>query len=369
MKDKSFKPVLWLLMSERHQFCFAKPAPIPEKRMLCCPQRSKATLNMTRYIKHLWLPALLLLVLATALIGLKIRNHAMPDVQFHSGFAGSITFADMLPYMTEAAPQSPISREAGTVILTTAALGERMKFTYLSGDFFTDTAVGNGDRVVVVSEAWCIEHRLTTDVLGDTVKIGNDFYTIVGVFAYEQDFFDTCADVDLTNCLYIPYTSVPDWQTLRVTEILTVETPSVELSSLMGSAKTTNLSTMKDYFNALWWSIWIIAAMVVAAFVWKHNHRLPVKISMVALLLVGAVALLALVRIPARYLPSSGNIFEVSHYIDTLAEDIRAGLGGRWTAWYRLGVVQGVGVLVVGGGMIGAIHGCQCRMTTIAKTR
>ncbi len=324
---------------------------------------------MGRYIKRLWLSVLVFLVLTTALIGLKIRNHAMPDVQFHSGFAGSITFADMLPYMTEATPQSPMSSEEGTVILTTADLGERMKFTYLCGNFFTDTAVGNGDRVVVVSEAWCIENRLTTDVLGDAVKIGADYYTIVGVFAYEQDFFETCADVDLTNCLYIPYTSVSDWQTHHVTEILTVDAPSVEMAALMGNARTTNLPTMKGYFNALWWSIWIIVAVVIAAFVWKHSHRLPVKIGMVVMLLVGVVALLALVRIPARYLPPSGNIFEISHYIDTLAEDVRAGLGGRWTAWYRLGVVQGVSALVVGGGIIGAIHGCLCRMTTITKTK
>ncbi len=324
---------------------------------------------MRRYIKRLWLPALLFLVLATSLIGLKIRTGTLPDVQLHSGFAGPITLADMIPHMTEATPQSPMSSEEGTVILTTADLGERMKFTYRCGNFFTDTAVGNGDRVVVVSEAWCIEHRLTTDVLGDTVKIGADYYTIVGVFAYEQDFFDTCADVDLTNCLYIPCTSVPDWQTCRVTEILTAETPSVELSALMGNVKTTNLPTMKGYFNALWCSIWIIAAMMVAASVGKQSHRLPVKISMVALLLVGVVALLALLRVPARYLPPSGNIFEISHSIDTLAEDVRAGLGGRWTAWYRVGVVQGVSAVVVGGGMIGAIHGCLCYMTTITKTR
>ncbi len=310
---------------------------------------------MGRYIKRLWLPALLFLVLTTALIGLKIRNNALPDVQFHSGFARPITFADMIPHMTEATPQSPMSSEEGTVILTTADLGERMKFTYLCGNFFTDTAVRNGDRVAVVSEAWCIEHRLTTDVLGDTVKVGNDFYTIVGVFAYEQDFFDTCADVDFTNCLYIPYTSVPDWQTCRVTELLTLDTPSMELSALMGNAKTTNLPTMKGYFNALWWSIWIIAAMVVAASVLKHSHRLSVKIGMVALLLVGVVSLLALLSVPARYLPPSGNIFEIGHSIDTLAEDLRAGLGGRWTAWYRLGVVQRVSALVVGGGMMGVV--------------
>ncbi len=303
---------------------------------------------MGRYIKRPWLPALLFLVLTTALIGLKIRNNTLPDVQVHSEFGRVVTLADLEPHMAEAIPQSPINAADGTVILTTADLGERMKFTYLCGDFFTDTAVRDGDRVVVVSEAWCIENRLTTDVLGDTVKIGTDYYTIVGVFAYEQDFFDTCANVDLTNCLYIPCTSVPNWQTHRVTEILTVETPSVELSALMGSAQTTNLPTMKGYFNALWWSIWIIAAMVVAASVWKHNHRLPVKIGMVAMLLVGVVALLALVRIPARYLPPSGNIFEISHYIDTLAEDVRAGLGGRWTAWYRLGVAQKLGGFVLG---------------------
>ncbi len=296
---------------------------------------------MGRYIKRLWLPALLFFVLTTALIGLKIRNNALPDVQLHSGFAGPIAFADMIPHMTEATPQSPMSSENGTVILTTADLGERMKFTYLCGDFFTDTSVGNGDRVVVVGEAWCVDNRLTTDVLGDTVKIGTDFYTIVGVFAYERDFFDICADVDLANCLYIPYTSVPNWQTHRVTEILTADTPSVELASLMGNVKTTNLPTMKSHFNALWWSIWIIAAMVVAAFVWKHSRRLHVKISMVIVLLGGVVALLAILRIPARYLPPSGNIFEVSHYIDTLAEDIRTGLSGGWTAWYRLGMVQG----------------------------
>ncbi len=313
---------------------------------------------MRRYIKRLWLPALLFLTLTTVLIGLKIRTGALPDVQLHNGFAGPIIFADMIPHMTEAIPQSPMSSEEGTVILTTADLGERMKFTYLCGNFFTDTAVGNGDRVVVVSEAWCVDNRLTTDVLGDTVKIGTDFYTIVGVFAYEQDFFDICADVDLTNCFYIPCTSVPDWQTYRVTEILTIDTPSVELSALMGSVLTTNLPTMKGYFNALWWSIWIIAAMVVAASVWKHNHRLPVKISMVALLLVGVVALLVLLRVPARYLPPSGNIFEVSHYIDTLAEDVCAGLGGRWTAWYRLCVVQGVSALIAGWGFFVTVTCC-----------
>ncbi len=302
---------------------------------------------MGRYIKRLWLPSLLFLVLATALIGLKIRNNTLPDVQVHSGFRRGVTLADLEPHMVEATPQSPISSETGTVILTTADLGERMKFTYLCGDFFTDTAVGNGDRVVVVSEAWCIEHRLTTDVLGDTVRIGADFYTIVGVFAYEQDFFDTCADVDLTNCLYIPYTSVPDWQSHRVTEILTVDAPSVELSALMGNAKTTNLPTMKGYFNALWWSVWIIAAMVIAASVGKQSHCLPVKISMVVVLIGGIVALLALVRIPARYLPPSENIFEISHYIDTLAEDVRAGLGGQWAAWYRLGLVQGVSLFLI----------------------
>ncbi len=333
--------------------------------MLCCPQRSKATLNMTRYIKRLWLPALLFLVLVAALIGLKMRNNALPDVQVHSGFGRGVTLADLEPHLTEATPQSPMSSEEGTVILTTADLGERMKFTYLSGDFFTDTAVGNGNRVVVVSEAWCIENRLTTDVLGDTVKIGTDYYTIVGVFAYEQDFFDTCADVDFTNCLYIPYTSVADWQACRVTEILTVETPSVELSALIGSVQTTNLPTIKGYFNALWWSVWIIGAMVVVASVLKHSHRLPAKIGMVVLLLVGVVALLALVRIPVRYLPPSGNIFEIGHYIETLAEDVRAGLSGGWTAWYRLGVVQGASAGVVGGGLMGVIYCCLRRMITL----
>ncbi len=317
---------------------------------------------MMRYVRRLWLPTLMLLVFTTALIGLKICNNALPDVRLHSGLAQTITLADMLPHMTDATPQSSMSSETGTVILTTADLGERMKFTYLCGDFFTDTAVENGDRVVVVSEAWCIEKRLTADVLGDTVRIGNDFYTIVGVFAYEQDFFDTCADVDLTNCLYIPYTSVPDWQTYRVTEILTADTPSAELSARMGKAQTTNLPTMKGYFNALWWSIWIIAAMTVAAFVWKQSHRLPVKLDMVAVLLAGVVALLALVHIPARYVPPSGNLFEISHSIDILAEDVRAGLGGRWTAWYRLGMLQGSCALIVGGGMVGAIRSCLHRL-------
>lgn len=303
---------------------------------------------MMRYIKCLWLPTLLFLVLVTAMIGLKIRTGALPDVQVHSGLAGPITFADMIPHMVEAIPQSPMSSEEGTVILTTADLGEHMKFTYLCGNFFTDTAVGNGDRVVVVSEAWCTEHRLTTDVLGNTVRIGNDFYTIVGVFAYERDFFDTCADVDFTSCLYIPYTSVPDWQTHRVTEILTVDAPSVELAALMGNVKTTNLSTMKGYFNTLWWSIWMVAAMVMAASVWKHSRCWPVRIGMVVAFLGGVVALLALLRVPARYLPPSGNIFDISHDIDTLAEDLRAGLSGGWTAWCRLGVVQGVGLCLSG---------------------
>ncbi len=315
---------------------------------------------MGRYIKRLWLPALLFLVLMTALIGLKLRTGALPDVQVHSGFARPITFADMIPHMAEATPQSPVSSEAGTVILTTADLGERMEFTYLCGDFFTAAAVRSGDRVAVVSEAWCIEHRLTTDLLGDTVRIGNDLYTIVGVFDYERDFLDTCADVDFTNCLYIPYTSVPDWQTHRVTEIVTVDTPSVELSALMGSAKTTSLPTMKGDLNALWWSIGIIAAMMVAASVGRHSHRTPVKIGTVAVLLGGVVVLLALVRIPARYLPPSGNIFEVSHYIDTLAEDVRAGLGGRWTAWYRLGAVQGVALGSLGGLLLLSV-GALCR--------
>ncbi len=313
---------------------------------------------MGRYIKRLWLPVLVFFVLAAALIGLKMRNDALPDVQVHSGFGRVVTLANLEPHLTEATPQSPISSETGTVILTTAELGERMKFSYLCGDFFTDAAVENGSRVVVVSEAWCIENRLTADVLGDSVKIGNDYYTIVGVFAYERDFFDTCADVDFTNCLYIPYTSVTDWQTCRVTEILTVDTPSVELAALMGSVQTTNLPTMKGYFNALWWSIWILAAMVVAASVWKHSSRLPVKIGMAALLLGGVVALPALARLPARYLPPSGNIFEISHYIEALAADIRAGLRGGWTAWYRLGTVQGVGAGFIGGGLLGVI--CRC---------
>ena len=34
MKDKSFKRVLWLSPSERWRFCSAKPAPIPQERML-----------------------------------------------------------------------------------------------------------------------------------------------------------------------------------------------------------------------------------------------------------------------------------------------------------------------------------------------
>ena len=34
LKDKSFKRVLWLSPSERWRFCSAKPAPIPQERML-----------------------------------------------------------------------------------------------------------------------------------------------------------------------------------------------------------------------------------------------------------------------------------------------------------------------------------------------
>ena len=264
----------------------------------------------------------------------------MPDIRVYEQIGRPLTLVDVEPYVDEIIPEIVRSYDGLTVVLTDERLFDAIELEMIRGQFWTREDVETGASVAVVSEHFCLERSMTTDIVGERIQIGHDFYTISGVFACSDDFVSSAAGYDLSHYVYIPCTSVHTAYTETITRFYTQEELSEEMKILCYTYEETNVQKLKNDFNRGFAAFGVITVMFLCFLLRNKISKPGRKIICVIAFVLGFVVLLSLWRIPTEYLPPSENLFDFSHYLEAFARDMRKILAGELGVWERMWVVR-----------------------------
>lgn len=242
--------------------------------------------------------------------------------------------------ITKPGSEQPVSAQ---ITFTDERFGERVSLSFVNGNYFSVADSVEENRWAVISEKTATELFFTTDAVGASLTIGEEEYTVCGVYQSDDSLLWQFSE-DNRETVYVPYGALENWKALRCQTLLidpdaaafTAEASDrvYEWTGQLVDAETcTNYRDLRAVYRFLTGLFWFYAGSLVIVvllfYAWRQGkkgylryiktQRIPktywgasLGFVLAAGLIVWAVSFDAV--LPSAMLPTE-NLLDISHYV------------------------------------------------------
>ena len=228
---------------------------------------------------------------------------------------------------------------------------EIMPVELIRGSYFflEDTPLEN--KFVVISDLIAVEFFRSIDVIGNTIMINQDLYTICGVYQSNNNIMSVISSNGL-DTIYVPYRGVREYEKLPI-QMLYIETQTKFIDSVIDEVVNVTQEPLTPDFISNYndtvamvtqtprMTLYLASVLLVILLVVVMMHDLKkgyecyqsddkkgtyINGGIVASCVIISIVVMILVSfslyLPSKILPSD-NIFDMNHYLDVMIQSIQ----------------------------------------------